>query len=108
MREFRAVNLLSNFFVASFKMQHLFWSFSCLIIVFCDCLHALHYAEELFGTGEFKSDVADPISVTSQHLSSSIEDLKLLFHMEIKVLKHLQSINNTDLVKEYKALIDYE
>ena len=60
--------------------------------------------EELFGSGQFLDRVQD-----SNHLSSSIEDLKVLFRLERQVLKNLSEnpVENV-VVKNYQKLVDYE
>ena len=64
--------------------------------------------EELFGTGEFKSQL-ESTDVTAKHLSSSIEDLKILFDLEGKVLRFLRENKvENDVVKNYEKLVDYE
>ena len=85
-----------------------------IISLFVQSINAqYHFEEELFGNGNFrKADKRE--NATSKHLSSSTEDLMLLFMAEKEVIHSLQSKLSTfdeglrRLAENYLQTIDYK
>ena len=65
------------------------------------------YDEELFGSGYFRKSSQREKAIT-KHLSSSIEDLKILFKQEKKIVKQLKSYTNqSSVVENYLNTLDF-